>query len=100
MTTRRVAPKIGLLAAEEPPNLRNGGGWGREILALVPALREQQGTWFKVAEFTTASGASSQVGRMKKKAPQVEWIGRTTLEGGSVLYARYVGNGSGVGNKR
>lgn len=85
--------RIGLLAAEEPPATRTGTRERADaIAATMPLLREQKGTWFRIAEYVVKSAASSAVTRARKVHPQVEFKAVTAKDGkGSLLYARWVG---------
>ena len=84
--------RVGLLAAEEPPAHSGRGGTerSRAIDSILPALREQRDTWFRIAEFPKKSSASSTAGRLRKRSKDYEW--RASVVGdGSVLWGRYVG---------
>ena len=83
--------RVGLLAAEEPPaSTRRSRGVAAAIRTLLPALREQRGTWFRVAEFPAKSSAAVYASRLRKAHPNYEWRAARS-ESGSVLWGRYVG---------
>ena len=82
--------RIGLLAAEEPPPIRTGNRQRRDAIdALLPLLREQRGTWFRIGEFAVKSAAGSTATRLRKAEPAYEWKARANGRG-SVLWGRYV----------
>ena len=89
--TKRGPVRVGLLKVETPPVPPPQGVAG-QLLGLIPALREQRGTWFRVAEFHTDQGANSARRRVlnHEAALKVEWRGQR-VQGGSVLWARYTG---------
>jgi hypothetical protein len=82
-------PRIGLLASEAPPEHKTGVS--KAVLDLLPALRQQSGTWFRVGEFPTSNGALNCAGYLKthKRAKGYEFTTRK-IDGGSVLWARHV----------
>ena len=82
--------RVGLLAAEEPPARRKTRGAKAAIKTLLPALREQRGTWFRVAEFPAKASASNYASQLRKEHQGYEWRSAGS-ESGSVLWARYVG---------
>jgi hypothetical protein len=82
--------KIGLLAAETPPPLGKPSATQAALKELIPTLREQKGTWFKVGEFESVTGAQAAKFKASKNYPKVEWTARRHAKG-SVLYGRYVG---------
>jgi len=88
---KRKPPVVGLLKVETPP-VPPPQGVASELLTLIPALREQRGTWFRVGEFYTDQGANSARRRVLKheSAQDVEWRGQR-VDGGSILWARYIG---------
>src|SRR5690606_40483307 len=56
------------------------------IKTLLPALREQRGTWFRVAEFAAKSSASVYASQLRKEHQGYEWRSAGS-ESGSVLWA-------------
>ena len=83
--------KVGLIAKEDPPQ-RGPRGIFDEVVELIPQLRAERGTWFRVAEFKSPTGAFSTAKKLRDRYPgQLEARG-ATLNGGSGLWARWTGN--------
>lgn len=84
--------KVGMIAQEEPPETARGASVHRELVALVPQLRAERGSWFRIAEFTNTSGASAQARKLREKYPnQIETRSANTGSG-SALWARWTGS--------
>lgn len=84
---------VGLLeAVKAPPNIQTKKATVyNRLLEVVPALREQKGTWFKVGEWEfSKTGATAMATRLRKEFPLAEWTTRRVGDG-SVLYGRWVG---------
>lgn len=86
---RTMGFKVGLLASEAPPDLSKPDSVLAQLGAVVPLLKEQKGTWFRVADFEANAGATGAATRARKKYPKVEWRSRRVGEQGSSLYARW-----------
>jgi hypothetical protein len=83
-------PRIGILASEVPPEHKTGVS--KAVLDLLPTLRLQSGTWFRVGEFPDSPQAALNcAGYLKthKRAKGYEFTTRK-IDGGSVLWARHV----------
>lgn len=83
--------KVGLLASESPP--AKGHRPSRIVQEMAPViglLKEQKGTWFRVAELESPTAANAIRPKMVKAYPNVEFTSRR-VNGHSVLYAKWVG---------
>lgn len=88
-TFEKDGVKIGLLAAEEPPPKVTGNRDRiNAVRAVMPLLREQKKTWFRIGEFPKKSSAGTTAQRLRKQYPDFEWEARSS-EKGSVLWGRH-----------
>ena len=89
--------RVGLLAQEEPPATTRADSMTAKVLALVPELRGHLGDWYRIAEFTGASTAGTVAKKLREAHPgKIEARPVRPEAGGSVLYARWVGNRQAV----
>lgn len=96
MTRQSGKHRVGLLAKEDPPASTRDGSMTAEVLALVPALRGQLGEWFRIGEFAGQSTAGTIAKKLREAHPgKIETRPVREKEGGSVLYARWVGSRGG-----
>jgi hypothetical protein len=84
------------LVWEDPPPTGRPGKTAAQFGELLLELKKKPNTWAKIAVWAGESGAYSGKKRLTANPPvpgTFEYAVRKTPEGGSMLYARYVGRG-------